>query len=197
MLKRPALEQPAAQESAPFPRDLMAAFISSSLAPQIVQQASAAKRAGREVVAPTVTGDPEVLRKAADYVSRRGGLAQRGRGPRSHGDRPTRPWPMISSTCWRTASSEIPRDSSALAATPTLASHRSAAGVSHIRRIATVRPLRSYRFPLLPPLPTAARSPRLPPGSLFSFDRRWSIFLRPLSCFCFATRTPNLRRAEP
>jgi len=45
-------------------------------------------------------------------------------------------------------------------------------------------------FPLLPPLPNAARSPRLPPGSLFSFDRRWSIFLRPLSCFCFATETP-------
>ena len=54
----------------------------------------------------------------------------------------------------------------------------------------TARPLRSYRFPLLPPLPNAARSPSLPPGSLFSFDRRWSIFLRPLSCFCFATRTP-------
>jgi hypothetical protein len=48
----------------------------------------------------------------------------------------------------------------------------------------------SYRLPLLPPFPIAARSPRLPPGSLFSFDRRWSIFLRPLSCFCFATRTP-------
>ena len=28
------------------------------------------------------------------------------------------PWPMISSTCWRTPSREIPRDSSALAATP-------------------------------------------------------------------------------
>ena len=53
------------------------------------------------------------------------------------------------------------------------------------------RPPRSYRFPLLPPLLNAARSPSLPPGSLFSFDRRWSIFLRPLSCFCFATRTPT------
>src|SRR6266540_534994 len=48
----------------------------------------------------------------------------------------------------------------------------------------------SYRFPLPPPLPNPARMPRLPPCSLFSFDRRWSIFLRPLSCFCFATRTP-------
>ncbi len=28
------------------------------------------------------------------------------------------PWPMISSTCWRTASSEMPSDSRALAATP-------------------------------------------------------------------------------
>jgi hypothetical protein len=61
-------------------------------------------------------------------------------------------------------------------------------------RIVTARPLRSYRFPLLPPLPDVARSPRL--GSLFSFDRRWSFFLRPLSCFCFATRTPT-RRTEP
>ena len=52
-------------------------------------------------------------------------------------------------------------------------------------------------FPLLPPLPDAARSPRLPPGSLFSFDRRWSIFLRPLSCFCFATEDSYLRRTEP
>ena len=63
-------------------------------------------------------------------------------------------------------------------------------------RIATARPLRSYRFPLLRPLPTAERSPRLSPGSPFSFDRRSSIFLRPLSCFCFATRTPYLRRSE-
>ena len=58
-------------------------------------------------------------------------------------------------------------------------------------RLATARPLRSYRFPLLLPLPDVARSLRLPPDSLFSFDRRWSIFLRPLSCFCFATRTPT------
>jgi hypothetical protein len=54
----------------------------------------------------------------------------------------------------------------------------------------TARPLRSYPFPLPRPLPNAAWTPRLPPGSVFSFDRRWSIFLRPLSCFCFATRTP-------
>ncbi len=30
----------------------------------------------------------------------------------------------------------------------------------------------AYRFPLPPPLPNAARTPRLPPGSLFSLDRR-------------------------
>jgi hypothetical protein len=64
-------------------------------------------------------------------------------------------------------------------------------------RIATARPLRSYRFPLLLPLPDVARSPRLPPDSLFSFDHRWSIFLRPLSCFCFATRTPNSGGRNP
>jgi hypothetical protein len=53
-------------------------------------------------------------------------------------------------------------------------------------------------FPLLPPLPNAARLSCLPPGcSLFSFDRRWSIFLRPLSCFCFATEDSYLRRTEP
>ncbi len=61
----------------------------------------------------------------------------------------------------------------------------------------TARPLRSYRFPLLPPLLNAARSPSLPPGSLFSFDRRWSNFLRPLSCFCFATRTPTSGGQNP
>ena len=54
-----------------------------------------------------------------------------------------------------------------------------------------------YRFPVLLPLPDVARSPRLPPDSLFSFDRRWSIFLRPLSCFCFATRTPNSGGQNP
>jgi hypothetical protein len=64
------------------------------------------------------------------------------------------------------------------------------------------RPQSSYRFPLPPPMPNPARMPRLSPASLFSFDRRWSIFLRPLSCFCFATRTPisggqNLAAGSP
>jgi len=51
-------------------------------------------------------------------------------------------------------------------------------------------PVRGYRFSLPLPLSDAARPPRLAAGSLFSFDRRWSSFLRPLSCFCFATGDP-------
>lgn len=68
MVERPALEEFASNQSAPFLRDPIADWISDALVGGIIRQAGTARREGRHQVAPEIAGDALVFGQALRYV---------------------------------------------------------------------------------------------------------------------------------
>jgi hypothetical protein len=68
MIERPALEEFASSQSAPFLRDPIADWISDALVGGVIRQAAAARREGRHQVSPVIAGDALVFGEALRYV---------------------------------------------------------------------------------------------------------------------------------